>query len=606
MEVNTRALTKLQPHFVGPWLFHSWNLSYNVSVEADRVADKYFFISRGIQLVAQGERQNRFHPDLRWTVGWYAQNKLCSSDETNTLRSLFQLSCIPPNERDPARFWVVRNGRQEINYEQFEDFCRKHPQLVRRLKEGMRRELMVDQRRQFTVQTPEALVQFLADNKRVPALYKVAPGDTPVGNWQAKQDDELLTSEERFPVLPPAMDQWDKTRATKWPPVEMQDGVLGDPREIHDEDDPYCVARSWYIFAQEPIPDPDDLPGTTKPIVDRAHQRKPRWISTVIFRGYPALGQLFTSERLEEEGWFDRSGWEIPDWFADWNGKFHDNTDATVGTGRAWAQDAWRRAYDYWQQHGERNHLLFPPGAEEARIHKLAEDFWKKYNLPFGVAPPNLRDESLPKEDREGLWAARFLRDYDQNRSMTNFPHHYVRTVVESREETIKARQLFYEADSYRLAGSPRRALAKYEDPHAITAWRDKVLLANKDYRRDPMIQEQSFITEMRYMSLLNDMHGKLLHRQAAGTLLLPVPVPGSGATPIAFTGWLPGVVRESWHSPLFGGPFDGTDNEGHPLIGYDVRVRVLSRRGQLGSGGAKGQAPPASGSAPSSGGPPQ
>src|SRR5262245_3492963 len=55
MEVLVRALTKLQPHFITPWLFQSWNLAYNVSVEADRLRDKYFYVTRGIELLAEGE-----------------------------------------------------------------------------------------------------------------------------------------------------------------------------------------------------------------------------------------------------------------------------------------------------------------------------------------------------------------------------------------------------------------------------------------------------------------------------------------------------------------------------------------------------------------------
>src|SRR5262245_12973021 len=43
LEFIVRSLTKLQPHFLTPWLFQSWNLTYNVSVESDRVKDKYFY-----------------------------------------------------------------------------------------------------------------------------------------------------------------------------------------------------------------------------------------------------------------------------------------------------------------------------------------------------------------------------------------------------------------------------------------------------------------------------------------------------------------------------------------------------------------------------------
>src|SRR5688500_17787541 len=33
LEVVVRSLTKLQPNFITPWQFQSWNLAYNVSVE---------------------------------------------------------------------------------------------------------------------------------------------------------------------------------------------------------------------------------------------------------------------------------------------------------------------------------------------------------------------------------------------------------------------------------------------------------------------------------------------------------------------------------------------------------------------------------------------
>ena len=48
--------------FRPPWLFQSWNLAYNVSVEMDRLNDMYFYIARGINLLAEGESINRNNP----------------------------------------------------------------------------------------------------------------------------------------------------------------------------------------------------------------------------------------------------------------------------------------------------------------------------------------------------------------------------------------------------------------------------------------------------------------------------------------------------------------------------------------------------------------
>ena len=43
---------------------------YDVAVSLDRTSDKYFYIARGQQLLAEGERQNRDNPEIRWTLGF--------------------------------------------------------------------------------------------------------------------------------------------------------------------------------------------------------------------------------------------------------------------------------------------------------------------------------------------------------------------------------------------------------------------------------------------------------------------------------------------------------------------------------------------------------
>src|SRR6266849_575546 len=96
LELIVNSLTKLEPHFIIPWLFQSWNLSYNVSVESDRVRDKYFYITRGILLLAEGERKNKNHPDLRYYMGYYNQHKIGLADEANSFRCFFQMSCMDP------------------------------------------------------------------------------------------------------------------------------------------------------------------------------------------------------------------------------------------------------------------------------------------------------------------------------------------------------------------------------------------------------------------------------------------------------------------------------------------------------------------------------
>src|SRR3954451_21094659 len=123
LDISVNSITKMQPHFTAPWLFQSWNLAYNVSVEMDRLNDMYFYIARGISVIAEGEHVNRNNPDLRYNLGFYYQNKFGVSDRVTTLRCLYQLSCIPEEERDPER---LLNPDRTVNQEKFEQFCRDH------------------------------------------------------------------------------------------------------------------------------------------------------------------------------------------------------------------------------------------------------------------------------------------------------------------------------------------------------------------------------------------------------------------------------------------------------------------------------------------------
>jgi hypothetical protein len=583
LEIRVRSLTKLQPHFITPWIFQSWNLAYNVSVESDRVSDKYFYISRGIGLLAEGERQNRDNPDMRWSIGFFLQHKIGQSDETNTLRSLSQLSMIPPNERDPGRFWVMQEGRQELNFKELEDFCKKHPQLVRRLREGIRRERRSEAQRQFRCERAEEMVQFLADNFRVPSLWQDRLPSSP-GLW--KEDaDKLLPPTERFPILPPRH----QARPEQQPPDET---AQTNESVLRDEDDVHQIARSWYSYSQEPIPAPDALPGNSKPIKNPVYQRLPKHMTTLIFRDYPAQAQRFTAERLQDEGWFDNSGWTIPDWFRSQNDRFSNGGPAVVGGERMWGLEAWQKTFELWNAFGEANHLRFNSPSDEKNMLDRAQAFAKNFKLNEGSPVPQLREENLDPETAREYFAWQYVKWYHYYRHISNFPHHYNRAFVESKLDTVMARKTFFEADALRLRNRDFRALQKYQEPNGIQAWRDKVLLTNEEFRRDNFIQEQTFEVQIKYVDLYSRLGGSNFKAQAASMVFLPSQPAGSGVCPTNFLGWLNHVVlvpdgkdkdgkdkvRANWGNPLLGGPFDGYDNEGVALIDDRSRDTVLRR----------------------------
>ncbi|MFO0843552.1 MAG: hypothetical protein U0797_14305 [Gemmataceae bacterium] len=576
LEVLVRSLTKLQPHFITPWLFQSWNLAYNVSVESDRVRDKYFYITRGVELLAEGERQNMYHPDLRWSIGFYTQHKICQSDETNYKRSLFQLTLIPPNERDPARFWKQTDQGPEFNWAEFETFCRQHPQLARRLKEGMHRESARDRRKQFTCETPQQLVQFLEDNYSVPSIFQVellsAGVPSQARTWDPGKKDVQLPVTARFPPLPPSHEK------------PFDPSALTSTSNLGDDVDAFGVAHTWFCYAQEPLPPADKkLPGNSEPITDPAHQRRPKHMTTLLFRNYPAQGTRYMAERLQQEGWYDGEGWDVGDWFSESRGALPANASFRYGGGKAWSRDAWTRSARAWRDSGERNLMVFPNPAAEQNTREAAARFARKHRMPVNSMPPPMRDEDFRSPEEKQEWdAARFMFEYEFYRNLSNFPHHLNRAMVEQREETVACRKLFYQAEMLDMSGSPRPALDLYRTPREepsieewrgkklspLEAWRDLVLLKNKDFRRDTFIQEQTAEYEIRYLRLVNRFDGRKLKETVLKVAeVLPL-VPPTGP--------------ELFKGSLTRGPYDLLDDEGQPLLSEHARDAVLERMGLL------------------------
>jgi len=89
LSVNEQ-IAALQPHFVTVWVWHAWNLAYNVSVEWDAVDDKYWWIKKGIRFLQRGRRKNRGNADILWNIGWTFFQKIGKSDEHMLFRKLFR------------------------------------------------------------------------------------------------------------------------------------------------------------------------------------------------------------------------------------------------------------------------------------------------------------------------------------------------------------------------------------------------------------------------------------------------------------------------------------------------------------------------------------
>jgi hypothetical protein len=540
LELLTAAITKLQPHYITPWLFHGWHLAYNVSVECDRPRDKYYFISRGIDLTAQGVRQNRNNPDLRFELGFYYQNKLGVADENNFLRTLFQMSCIDPVERDPKR---LRKANGTPDLEKFEAFCRKQPHLVRRLRETL------------GYNSVEEVLDFLEENYEVPSRYDYPPNRTGAAQSSFKR---LKQPEQQFPVLP--------RRAELQTPGQF---TTGDTVEFPMGYDNYAAAHVWYVYAQEPLPPPNPSGDPFYDDATRAKYRVPRRMATILFRQYPCLSQTFLAQRLQREGWFD-GGWEV-DAGRQGRNRWFGERKVVIGEGTNWAGESWEKARDLWEAHGRRTGLYLDP-PEKQRLQGLAE----KYRKAYAVAEREQGPEPLAgasEEIRAGFTAHRQLYWHVHNRQLANYAHFLAEARVEATPEAIRARRTFYQAEQQRRAAEPTSTVMRiYEAGFAL--WK-KILEDNEDFRADLDVQEQTYKLQHDYLKLIQE--DETTRYKYLKPLFVLEDFLAQGIRPAGATLWLPPVqlVRPRDLGAPVVGPFDGNAQDGKPFFAPEAIRRA-------------------------------
>jgi hypothetical protein len=563
LELLVRSITKLQPHFLSPWLFQSWNLAYNVSVESDRVRDKYFFITRGIELLAEGERQNRNHPDLRDTIGFYIQNKIGASDETNTQRSLYQLSLIPPSERNPARFRLTdpKTGEKVLNRPVFEEFCVAHPVLVRRLHERL-------------LYKAEDIVKFLEDSQKIPGLY-----EEPIeGESEVAQigQERLRPPEKRFPVFPPRHTV-EEPQIAYYSDYKTDD----DAGTLKDDFSVFQNSLSWFAYAQESLPHPGDLPGTDAEIdqKNRTKLHRPRF-TTALFRTHVARASSYVAENLQKEGWFDETGWKVPvEAIFGSSKELDDEKQFAIGTGLAWAINAWSESYGYWKRHGEITGLDMSP-EEESRLQKLSQLYVKAYNVRPPQLPVPLKESDRNNEEMvKSQNAYARYQSYNYYRNQTNYANFLFRSKLEMEPRTVAARKALVEAAQLKTMGKWNEAQKLYESPEALPAW-TAILSDSKNnlFSNDTSIMEESFLVQWKYLKLVQDAEGPRLKELLAVQSIL-----GNGCTSGLSPAWsaIGSLTRTKLlPTPEIAGPFDGKNDRGEPLITDEARIAVLQRYG--------------------------
>jgi hypothetical protein len=101
LEQTVESILLLQPHFQSVWKFQCWNLTYNVSAECDSVADRYFWVKRGLIFLTRGVNRNVSIPELPHDLGDFCGKKIGRADERDFYRRFFVSDPDPSFEGKP-------------------------------------------------------------------------------------------------------------------------------------------------------------------------------------------------------------------------------------------------------------------------------------------------------------------------------------------------------------------------------------------------------------------------------------------------------------------------------------------------------------------------
>lgn len=76
-------ITQLEPRFTETWVYHAWNMAYNISTLFSDPGDRWRWVQNGLHLLRdEGLRWNAGDPRMYWEVGWIYQNKIGGSTDS--------------------------------------------------------------------------------------------------------------------------------------------------------------------------------------------------------------------------------------------------------------------------------------------------------------------------------------------------------------------------------------------------------------------------------------------------------------------------------------------------------------------------------------------
>jgi tetratricopeptide (TPR) repeat protein len=130
-------IARLQPHFPTVWVFNSWNLAYNISVEWNNPDDQWKWIKEGLAYLDEGRKRNPESIQIYFQKGWTYFNKI-SQDPSEGPKQYFKKKLLEEqgiNNYEEAAFWFQQAERIARSDNDAPE--NQHPFLAKAQVEGM-------------------------------------------------------------------------------------------------------------------------------------------------------------------------------------------------------------------------------------------------------------------------------------------------------------------------------------------------------------------------------------------------------------------------------------------------------------------------------------
>jgi len=311
-------------------------------------------------------------------------------------------------------------------------------------------------------------------------------------------ESTLKHPHEQFPIAPPKEEP-------HWPDAKVRDMTS-------ESIDVFLFCRTWYEFAQKPLPPPDDDPRPVGQDYDKAIYRIPKQMVTQLFRQYPARAQVYIAEMLEFEGWFDSDGWDVVRSFESLAAQQQGDPELIGKDSKYHSRLAWDKSYEMYKDFGRKNGLYIPPSEFEKLFKKgqMARDHFK-------LGPDQMPQEIPPDwrvgEKAESVKAVSKLYYSRYFRRLANYDAFFYQAEGEKDPITTAARKFIFAAERQRKGKTFSESTLRLYDQ----AWQLYVHAALKypRFAQVTAMQEELCEVHQRYLEASQRHHAEAFRKSA-------------------------------------------------------------------------------------------